>query len=857
MTFFAKAPTGAPAGTNAARTRRSGAAPPREACAHCGDPVPEGALAPADELSFCCAGCRAAHALLRETGLEHYYELRESAAQDALATRPSGRDFHVLDDPAFAAEQVRTLPDGSAETMLILENVHCAACVWLVERLPRLVDGVIEARLDVGRRTVRVRWWPERARLSQIASALDRTGYPPHPFRAGESDLAQRREWRRDLIDVGLAGALAGNTMLLAFGLWGGSFASMEPAHEKLLRLVSFGLALFAVAVPGRAFFRRAYAGLRARTLHVDLPIALALGLGTLWGGWNSLTGRGEVYFESITMIVFLLLAGRMLQRSRQRRAQEEVELLAQVMPAAVRRRRSDGRVEEVALEALAPGDLVELRAGDLVPVDGVVEEGVGEVDTALLTGESTPSRVEPGSRVHAGTQCLAGGLAVRAEAAGRETRVGKLMELVRRFAAERSRTVELADRIAHRFVAVVLTATVVTAIVWWQIAPEWALERAITLLIVTCPCALGLATPLAMVAGIGQAARRGLLIKGSTALDRLAERGHLVLDKTGTLTRGTPRVVGWHGDDAVRPLVAALEAKVLHPLATALARDLVAGDGAAEATAPEVVCVEAVPGRGLVGEVRGADGRLRRLRVGAPRFAAPEGAPRPAGFDAAIEAALAAGRTAVVVSEELVSDEPPRVLALAELEDDLVPDAALGIARLRSLGLRPALLSGDDPRVVRAVALRLGIDPREAIGGADPEAKVAHVRALRASAPVVMVGDGVNDAGAHAAADVGVAVHGAAEANLAAADVHLGRAGLTPLVELVEGARRVRGTVKLGFAVSLSYNLLTGGLAVAGIITPMIAALLMPISSLSVITLAFRRRAFGPPGDSIRRPQR
>ena len=442
---------------------------------------------------------------------------------------------------------MQVAPDGTHATELYLEGVHCAACVWLVEKLPHVVPGVIEARLDLRRSLVRVRWDDDRVRLSRVARTLDSLGYPPHPAKDARARALRKQEDQRFLIRIGVAAACAGNVMTLAFALYGGMFTGIETQYSELFRWTSMLLGLVALAWPGNLFFRGAWAALRTRTAHLDLPIALGLAAGGVAGTVNAVLGRGEIYFDSLTMLVFLLLVGHWIQRRQQRWANDALELLFSLTPSGARRVEGDV-VREVPLEALALGDLIEVRAGDLLPTDGTVVEGQSTVDQSLLTGESRPVGVAAEADVHAGTLNLGARLLVRVAAVGPTTRVGKLMQLVEECSRNRAPLVQFTDRVAGWFVIVVLLLATVTLGVWLWWDPAHAVDHAVAMLIVTCPCALGLATPLAVTVALGRAARRRILIKGGEVLERLARCGTMVLGQDGHADRRPAggRLVEW-----------------------------------------------------------------------------------------------------------------------------------------------------------------------------------------------------------------------------------------------------------------------------------------------------------------------
>lgn len=809
-------------------------APTAVRCDHCSLPVPPGLIDPNATEQFCCAACATAYEVIHSCGLEQYYALRERMDDRPAAAMGAADRYARYDDPAFADLYIVETEEGLHRVELHVVGMHCAACVWLIEAVPNAVDGVIESRVDLGRSTVRITWDPERVALSRIARMVDSLGYPTQPARGAALRALERREDRRLLILLAVSGAIAGNVMLISIALYGGTYpllgGSMAPEHEIFFRWVSAALGVIAIAWPGGVFLKGAIASLRVRRLHLDLPIALALLIGGAWGVANTLRDSGEIYFDSLTTVIFLLLIGRWIQRRQQRRATDAIELLYSVTPTSVRLVEGDS-VTSAPIESLIPGAIVEVRAGETVPVDGVVVQGVSAIDASTLTGESWPVEVAPGERATAGAVNLRTPIRIRVEASGENTRVGKLMRLVEDSARRRAPIVRLADRITGWFVGAVLALAAITAIAWLLIDSAKAVDNAVALLIVTCPCALGLATPLAVLVAIGRASRRGILIKGGDALERLASPGLVLLDKTGTLTLGRAALVRWEGDESIKPLVAALERHAAHPVASALIEAI--GDTGARYV-KHIEHIEHTVGAGIAGMVDG-----RPLAVGSERFIASRIGALPGWASDAI------GRCADDTLTPIVITVSSEVAAVCGLGDPIRPGAREAIENLRSLGWRVGICSGDDPRVVRAVGDTLGIDPDSSIGGATPEDKLRIVERELAAGPVVMVGDGVNDSAALSAATVGVAVHGGAEVSLASADIALRAPGIGPVVELVVGARRTIRAIKRNLAASLFYNVLCATLAMTGVINPLIAAVLMPISSVTVITLSFRARTF------------
>jgi Cu2+-exporting ATPase len=797
------------------------------ACTHCGGPVPAGLVRDGAARQFCCAGCDAAFAILHGHGLDGYYELPE---RREAPVRPSGRSYEEFDHDAFRALYVRTAADGLSSVELYLEGVHCASCVWLVERVPLLLPGVARAELHVRRALARIEWDDAAVPLSAVARTLDGLGYRPHPFRGVRAEAVRRQEDRRMLARIGVAGAIAVNVMLAALALYSGWLGGIEREYERLFRWISLALTAVTLAWPGRVFFTGALAALRARTLHMDVPIALALAAGLARGAVNTVRDAGPIYFDGLATLTFALLAGRYLQQRGQRAAADAAELLHSLAPTQARVVEAGDVVRELPAAALLPGMVLDVRAGDTLPADGVVERGDSTLDRSLLTGESRPARAAAGTRVFAGTVNLGAPLRVRVTRAGESSRLAAILRQVEEGAGRRAPVVLLADRLAGRFVAVVLALAALTLLLWWPTDPGAAMDHAIALLIVTCPCALALATPLAVSVAVGRAARAGILVKGGDVLEQLARPAQLLLDKTGTVTQARTALVRWDGPEWVKPLVLGLEQGSTHPLAEGFRRAWPAvAPLAATGTAHTV-------GGGIEGIV---DGSV--VRVGSPRFVragVPPGAARDAFGDAARDDAL----TPVLVAVDC------RIVAAAGFGDPLRPDAADAVARLRARGWRVGLLSGDDPAVVAAAGRRLGLPAAACVGGASPEEKLRAVERAARDGRVVMVGDGVNDAAAIAAASVGIGVHGGAESSLATADVYLATPGLDALVRLVDGAGRPMRVIRRNIVFSLAYNVVGAALAMGGWLDPLVAAVLMPASSLTVVLASWRSTTFTAP---------
>ena len=807
-------------------------------CAHCGLPVPARLVREADTEQFCCNGCRQVHTLVTEWGFERYYSLVERQQGELEPARVTGRSYEEFDDGRLQAEATETVGGDRCRTRLYLEGVHCAACVWLVEKLPSALRGVDEVRLNLTSSVADITWTPGQTRLSTVARALDRLGYTPHLHLAAGVQEARRVEDRASLARLGVATACAMNLMFLHGALYAGEYSGMASPYETLFRWFSLVVAVPVLLYSARPFFQTALAGLRAGVVHIDLPVAIAFAVTFAASAWNVVRGGGPIWFDSLAMLVAALLGARQVQRSAQRAALERADSLRGAAFLEFARKFTGpgpgAPVVEVPLAALAPGDRVEVRSGELIPVDGVVLSGRSSLDNAVLTGEAAATPVREGDAVNAGATNLGARLIVRVDAAGSETRVGALLAIVQEALSRKPAILRTTDLAARRFVQALLVLAVITGLAWLSRGPAVALERVVALLVVACPCALGLSVPLAVSIALLRAARAGVFIKNPDALERLRNVETVLLDKTGTLTEGRPAVARWQGDDAALQLARDLESESSH----AVARAFRSTPGQPFRIVRTVEGVVEAPGLGIDGRLDGHD-----VRVGNRAHVEASGASVPDTLAEFAAKAVADGLSPVFVAVD------GRVAGAAGIGDALRPDAARTVELLRARGVRVRILSGDHPDVVAHVAASLGLPAGDALGGLTPEAKRDIVAGLVAGAgrpgAVVMVGDGVNDAAALALADVGIAVHGGTGATIVAADIVLTREGVAPIVDIIDGARRLRGVIRRNIGFSLFYNAGASALAVVGLVGPILAAVLMPVSSLTVILSSVLTRTF------------
>lgn len=718
---------------------------------------------------------------------------------------------------ADPAAFVRRDSNGQDTLELMVEGARCAGCIQKIETGLASVPGVTEARLNLSTKRLRVAWTPGALAPAALIEKLSGLGYRASAFDAEAAQRNVDQEGRRLLRCLAVAGFAAMNIMMFSVPVWAGH-GEMGDGTRTLLHWISALIAIPASLYAGQPFFRSAWRALKARRANMDVPISLAVFL-TLGSSLAETLNQGEhAYFDGITMLLFFLLIGRYLDHRLREQARTAARDLLALQALSASRIGADGSVAAIGARDIRVGDRLIVAAGERVPVDGVVEEGASDLDCAMLTGETLPQPVSAGQRLHAGAVNLTQRLVMRASAPVQNSSVADLARLIEAGEQSRAQFVRLADRAAALYVPVVHTLAALTFL-GWAFGPDLlraigvevadvgirtALMNAVAVLIITCPCALGLAVPAVQVVASGRLFKRGVLVKSGDALERLAKADYIVFDKTGTLTLGKPVLVNSPPADIVRA-AAPLARASRHPLSRALVEAAGSGPMAEGAR-----------------EIHGMGVEAGRMRLGKRVFAAPD---EPDTTDDASELWFADG------------EAPPVRFVFA---DALRRDAAETVAALRRAGHEIELISGDRESAVASAAREVGIELWSA--AAMPADKVARLNQLReAGKRPFMVGDGLNDAPALAAAYVSASPGTALEASQAAADFVLQGRDLAPLLEAIDVAKAAQSRVLENLRFSALYNVVAAPLAAAGLLTPLIAALAMSSSSLIVTINALR----------------
>lgn len=800
-------------------------------CYHCGLPVLQtthhyvsiGGV----RRRMCCIGCEAVAQSIVDNGLTDYYHHRDAMPEPVREALPAElQELGLFDHPDFQKSFVQPVGEHEREASLILEGITCAACVWLNEQHVARQPGVSLIEVNYATRRARVRWDERRIKLSEILAAVQAIGYRAYPYDAERSEQIGQRERRSMLWRVFVAGFGMMQVMMYAFPAYIATDGDLSADADRLMRWASLVLTIPVVLYSSAPFFQRAWRDVRLRRLGMDVPVALGIGSAFLASVWATLIDGPEVYFDSVTMFVFLLLCGRYLEMLARQKAVRGVEELGKILPAFAERIDLEGEGARVPVSQLSVGDRIRVRPGEVIPADGVVLEGVSEVNEALLTGESRPAPKVAGATVTGGCINMASPLVVEVRQVGDSTRLAAIRRLMDRAAIERPGIASHADKVARVFIVALLVLAVLSYVIWYLVDPERALWIFVSVLVVACPCALSLATPVALTVATDSLARMGVLVTRGHAIEALAGANRFVFDKTGTLTQGVMQVERVEVlDGSNSAFVLALAGGLEHASEHAVAAGVrLAADGLDLAKVEET---RSVVGRGVEGRVGGV-----MMRIGRPDFVAELTAEVVPGQIASLEQG---GATVVALGSA------SGWVALFALRDAPRGDAQLLIARLRHEGIPLAILSGDSHAAVEAIAAQLGIRDWHAV--MSPQDKQAWVEAKQRepNAMVAMVGDGVNDAPVIAQAHVSVAMGGGTDLARNQADIVLLSERLSGLSDGVDLARKTMRIIRQNLWWSFAYNITSVPLAMLGLVTPWMAGLGMALSSLLVVLNALR----------------
>ncbi|MCF7821937.1 MAG: heavy metal translocating P-type ATPase [Mariprofundaceae bacterium] len=816
-------------------------------CFHCGLPVPAGGrvdfVIHGKTESFCCQACAQVCQIINDAGLERFYEY---APQERSWETPvdAPEDVEIFDHFEVQQDFVSQRPDGSLQAQLLIEGIHCPACVWLIEHTLKKMDGILGAEVNYTKHRLKLNWDPERLKLSDIIRRIGHIGYRALPFEEDEAFLRAKKERQDLMFRMVFAGFVVANVMTAAVCLYAGDFLGIADRWSSLFKWYSLAFTIATVSYSARNFFTSAFHALKTGYLNMDVPITLGITVSFTASAWATVTGEGHVYYDSISMFIFLILIGRYLEFAARESASSSTQHLLALLPRSARVLDDSGKGEKLLpLRLVKSGDILRIKPGDRVPVDGVVISGESRIDESMLSGESLPVHKGAGSKVVGGTMNMNGVLTIEATDVGHRSVLSQIVEMIESAQNSRVRVQSIADRIVPYFVAVILALALITFAFWiWQGDRSMAIMAAVSVLIITCPCALGLATPMAVAVGAGLGGKLGTLIKKGDALEQLTSVNHIVFDKTGTLTSGhiqIHRATCLEGEQALLfAQVLALESQSEHPLAQALTSYLL--DEGYHTSGYSLEAFENIPGRGIEGRVVKGNEKTG-LRIGSLGWVEHFGLSIAPDIQQQMDEQESLGLTVVVIFTE------NELLGWFALGDELRPEAKDVVRQLQQQGIEVSILSGDRRAVVEAIAAQLTSQqqtPLHLMAEVLPGDKTERIKALQDQGmKVCMIGDGINDAPALTQANVGMAVAHATDISAHAADVVL-LGGLEKVRTAIELSAQTMRTIKQNLGISLGYNVMVIPLAVAGLVYPLLAAIAMPASSLLVIFNALRIRS-------------
>ena len=802
-----------------------------DGCFHCGLPLPKNlTFEQAIEGStrqFCCPACQAVCNAIHDAGLEGFYD---RAPQGVLAPPPeTAKDLALYDLDEVQAEYVSDL-GVQREIHLLVEGIHCAACVWLIERSLGQLQGVTNAQVNLSGKRLLLKWDNSQLKLSQVLAHLGQIGYTAVPYDPEIAEGRLKKQNRTLLLRMAFAAFAMMNLLWISIALYSGA---NESEFRSLFHWIGFSLATPTLLYSGYPFLHSAWTGIKRLHLTMDLPIAIGAISTYSYSVYVTLnpSAVGEVYYDTVVNFLFVILVGRYLEAMSKRQAVTSTQRLLDLQPRAATVLR-DGESVLLPIRAVKADDVVLIKPGEQIPVDGIVMQGRSNVDESMLSGESQPVTKQDGDKVSAGTMNTDSTLTVRVDGTLRNTSLGRIINLVEEAQASKAPIQCTADRIVPWFVATTLLLASLTFFWWLKTDFEVALMAATAVLIITCPCAFGLATPMAIASASGLAARFGILIKNGGVLETLSHIDHVVFDKTGTLTEGRMQVqeviTGKNMDaQTLMQHAAALEQYSEHNIATAIC-SYIEKEDLRRLSAQQI---ENRPGYGIKGLVDG-----RTVMIGTQHWLKKNQINLNEDLQHTTHQWETKGSSCVHVAIDGLH------MGVIAINDQLRADAKLLVDALRANNIRMTILSGDRHPVVERIAQQLG--GMESIAEVLPQDKDQIIQQLKkAGATVAMIGDGVNDAAALSRADVGIALGSGTDVSGESADIVLMSNELNKVRLAMQLSQRTLRTIRQNIGISFSYNIIMVPLAMAAMITPLVAAISMPISSLLVIGNAARIR--------------
>jgi Cu2+-exporting ATPase len=814
-------------------------------CFHCGLPVPNdldlSVNISAKPQPMCCVGCQAVAQTIVDAGLEDFYQFRTESSSQGLEIIPDLlRELEIYNDPEIQKQFVSE-SENSREAALILEGINCPACIWVNERNLQSLLGVIEVNVNYASRRAQVRWDNNQIHLSDILYAIHRIGYAAHPFDPDKQQNLLEQERKTLLRRLGVAGIFGMQVMMLSISLYTGDWSGDDLEYQQFFYWICLLLTLPVVLYSARTFFEPAWHDIKNRRVGMDVPVSLGILLAFAGSAWTTVFNNinGHVYYDSVVMFVFFLLGGRYLELMARKKAVEVTENLVRITPAIttrlINKEAGAGNLdtnhiswfeETIPVAKVSPGDRLLIRAGEHIPVDGVVVSGETTIDESILTGESTALQKAAGMTVIGGSINIESPIQIEVEKVGQDTVLSHIIRILERAQSERPTIAGISDLVAKWFVTCVLIITSLVAIYWFSTGNERWFQITLSVLVVSCPCALSLAMPAAITTATGALMKAGILSTRGHALETLARSTHVIFDKTGTLTHGKLKLVESRCFSDISKkgclnIATALEAQSEHPIARAL---IDANENSIKETASHIINT---PGQGIEGDVGN-----EHYFIGTPAFIQDKN-----------------GKTLEQTSYDELHQQGYSVILLADdanilcaflLTDTIRDGAAQLVTALKDAGKEIILMTGDNKQSAELVGQALGID--HIYAALKPEDKLARVNKLQDNGAIIaMVGDGINDAPVLAGAQVSIAMSSGTELARASADLIFMNEKFQNLLMAFKISDKTSEIIRQNILWAIAYNILALPAAILGYIPPWLAAIGMSLSSLLVVTNALR----------------
>ncbi len=790
-------------------------------CDHCHLEFDEKVMIKDGEHYFCCKGCQGVFHLLKSEGLDSFYEKLGDTTLHPALNQVDEKELERFDLEGFKKKYIKVREDGLYEIFLIIEGIHCSACVWLNEKVLHKTPGIVEVSINYTNNKAHIIWDPEVIKLSQIIEKIRSIGYNAYPY---DPSLQEERatKARRDYYSRILVAVFATmNIMWIAIAQYVGFFTGMRSDIKEILNFAEFALATPTLFYSGYPFFKGAYYGLKNRFINMDFLVSTGASLTYLYSIYAMITKTGEVYFDSVTMIITFVLVGKYLEVLSKKQASDTIDSLLGALPTEVVVIKGEEK-SLVTLENVKVGDIIEIKAGDKVVIDGVIVFGEGSFDESSLTGESEPVFKKVGDEVLSGSILLDSTIRYKATKDYSTSLLSNIVELLETSIANKPKLEQLANQISGYFSLIILSLSLFTFLGWYLVSSfEQALIVAVSVIVIACPCALGLATPMATLVGIGRALKLGILFKEASFLETMAKANLLALDKTGTITKGKPSVVGVEKfEEFDERIVYSLVSNSNHPISKGV-WEYLKKRGFNE-TLP-LTSIKEIKAKGIEGKFKG-----KEIVGGSVEFLKEKGVQIEYEGDNSI--------FAVAIDKKLV--------ALYELSDEIREEASYAIGKIKELGLEVVMLTGDNEKSAKKVAKAVGIEKVKA--KLLPQQKSQIIQSYHQQGKVViMAGDGINDSIALACSDIAIAMGSGADIALSVSDVVLLEEKPIKIYQAIKLSKRVYRAIKENLAISFLYNIVAIPLAVMGYVNPLFAALAMSLSSLSVVGNSMRIKLY------------